>query len=87
MPENGVASTFSQNLAKRTVTAIKKWREGVEKKKHMDYRLKQLDQDPFAQNALMESIEKNKTNRISLEQAEYIEDYLTFDNNNREWND
>ena len=77
LPKEGVASTFSQNLAKRTVTAIQKWREGTEKEKHMQYRHEQLNQDPIAQSALIASLEKNK--------AIYTGENITFENNNREW--
>ena len=77
LPGEGVASTFSQNLAKRTVTVIKKWREGTEKEKHQQYQLEQLNQDPAAQSALVASIEKNK--------AIYTGNNVIFDNNDREW--
>lgn len=77
LPKEGVASTFSQNLAKRTVTAIQKWREGTEKEKHMQYRLEQLKQDPVAQSALVASLEKNRDI--------YTGKNVIFNSNDREW--
>jgi hypothetical protein len=45
LPKEGVTLNLSQNLAKRTVTAISKWREGTEETRHFNYRLNQLEQD------------------------------------------
>ena len=87
MPTEGVTLTFSQNLAKKTVTAIKNWREGTEKKHGIQYRNNQLEQnDPVAYAALLTSIEKNKKNRINLEtgEANYIGNQIIFENNDRE---
>ena len=45
IPKEGVTLNLSQNLAKRTVTVIKKWHEGSEETRHFNYRLNQLNQD------------------------------------------
>src|SRR4051812_46299352 len=63
IPKEGVQATFSQNLSKRTVTAIKKWQEGSETNLHIQYRLNQIKQEPIAKAALLTSIEKNKTKK------------------------
>jgi hypothetical protein len=65
LPKEGVTYNLSQNLAKRTVTITKKWREGIEKKKHYNYQLKQLEEDKPAHAALLQSIAKNKEKRES----------------------
>ena len=89
LPKEGVTAGLSQNLAKKTVTAIKKWREGTEKPKHINYRLNQLQQDPPAQEALLESLEKNNEKRnseIILEgDIEYIGNHININTNDREW--
>jgi hypothetical protein len=87
LPAEGVASTFSQNLAKKTVTAIKRWREGTEEKHGIQYRNNQLKQDdPVAHAALLASIEKNN-NRVNLEAGEqnFAGNQIIFENDDREW--
>ena len=87
LPAEGVASTFSQNLAKKTVTAIKRWREGTKEKHGIQYRNNQLKQDdPVAYATLLASIEKNN-NRVNLEAEEqnFAGNQIIFENNDREW--
>ena len=87
LPAEGVASTFLQNLVKKTVTAIKKWREGTEEKHGIQYRNNQLKQnDPVAYAALLASLEKNK-NRVNLEAGEqnFTGNQIIFENDDREW--
>ena len=57
-PSEGVTCGLSQNLAKKTVTAIKKWKDGSEQEKYIKYWLNQLNQNPYAKEALLESIKK-----------------------------
>jgi hypothetical protein len=83
LPKEGVTCGLSQNLAKKTVSAVKKWREGSEQEKHKEYRLNQLDQDPFAKEALIESIKKNK--EIKTVNSNYIGEYLEMVETDREW--
>lgn len=56
----GVTCGLSQNLAKKTVTAIKKWREGKEEQYRVDYRKEHVSTDPHALQALEESIARNE---------------------------
>jgi len=89
LPSEGVTCNFSQNLAKRTVTAIKKWREGTELPRHKDYRLNQLEQDPIAREALIESEVKNGEKRkgeiIMAGNKGYEGNHVNIDTNDREW--
>jgi hypothetical protein len=88
LPTNGVAATFSMNLAKKTVTAIQRWRNGTEKEKGIHYHNKQVKIDPIAHNALLASIEKNKTKKIveDLEsEPDFEENNVVFTNNDRKW--
>lgn len=89
LPSEGVSCNFSQNLAKRTVTAIKKWREGTESSKHKNYRLKQLEQDPFAREALIKSGIKNDVKRkgeiIMAGDKEYEGSHVNINTNDRDW--
>ena len=43
IPKEGVILNLSQNLTKRTVSVIKKWRDGSEATRHFNYRLNQLN--------------------------------------------
>ena len=78
------------NLAKKTVTAIQKWRKGIEKESGIQYRNKQMEIDPIAHSALLASLEKNQKKKIE-ENLKNIYDFkgnnTVFTNNNREWND
>jgi hypothetical protein len=89
LPKEGVTCNFSQNLAKRTVTAIKKWKGGEEQLKHKNYRLNQLQQDPPAREALLKSLEKInnvRNNEIILEgDIGYESNQLNLDSNFWEW--
>jgi hypothetical protein len=88
LPSEGVTCGLSQNLAKKTVTAIKKWRDGSEQEKHIKYRSNQLNQDPYAKEALLESIKKNsekKSERIEMEENNYTGEYIDIERNDREW--
>jgi hypothetical protein len=87
LPTAGVTYNLSQNLAKRTVTAIKKWHDGSEKKRHFEYRLNQLQQDLPALNAMLKSIGKNKKiNEVILEgNIEYEGEHINLNTNDREW--
>lgn len=80
---------LSQNLAKRTVTAIKKWHEGSEETRHFNYRLNQLNQDLPAREALLKSIEKNqekRKNEVILEGSNEFEgDHVNLGIVDREW--
>ena len=87
--KEGVTLNLSQNLVKRTVSAIKKWRDGSEATRHFNYRLNQLNQNLLAREALLNSIEKNqgkKNNEIILEGSnEYEGDHVNLDIVDREW--
>lgn len=85
MPKEGVTSGLSQNLAKKTVTAIKKWKEGTEKEKHVKYRQEQLQQDPPALLALEESLKKNQGSSSTAENLNYTGVYFNLEENDREW--
>ena len=88
IPKIGVQAACSQNLAKKTVTVIKKWQEGNEKNQHIQYRLNQLNQDPIAQAALVTSIEKNrekKENEIVLNDINYEGNLVNLENNTFNW--
>lgn len=92
IPMEGVTCGLSQNLAKKTVTAVKKWREGKEEKYQMDYRKKQLITDPQALHALAESLIKNKektdeksTGQDILEKISYGGKYISIEENDRSW--
>ena len=62
IPSHGYQAGWSQNLAKRTVTAIKKWREGTEDPKHVKYRQNQISNDSYAATALLASSKKDGEN-------------------------
>ena len=87
LPKEGITAGLSQNLAKKTVTAIEKWREGTEKLKHVNYRLNHLNQDPPAQKALLESIQRNEENKVFLEAAgnSYEGEYFNLEESHKEW--
>ena len=80
LPSNGVASTFSQNLAKRTIIVIQKWRQEKEKESHKQYWSDQLNQNPIAQNTLLKSIKLNKIQEneiiLELENSDYCGNIL-----------
>lgn len=82
LPAEGVAATFSMNLAKKTITAIKKWKEGTEKDAHVQYRDKQLQEDPIAHAALLASVEKNK---VKNNDSNFQGNLVILKNNDREW--
>jgi hypothetical protein len=71
-------------LAKRTVTAIKKWKEGTENPKHKMYRLNQLQQDLPALEAFLKSESKNSEIILSSDD-EYEGSHVNINNTNREW--
>jgi len=73
IPSHGYQISWSQNLAKRTVTAVKKWRQNMESQQHIEYRANLLNQDPLAKIALEKSIENNKK-KIMQEIIESKED-------------
>ena len=84
LPSESITCGLFQNLAKKTVTAIKKWRSGSEQEKHMKYQTNQLSQDPYAKETLLESIKRN-SKRIEMENNSYTREYLDIEENNREW--
>jgi hypothetical protein len=71
-------------LAKRTVTAIRKWKEGAENPRHKMYRLNQLQQDPPALEAFLKSEGKNSEIVLSSDD-EYEGSHVNINNINREW--
>jgi hypothetical protein len=84
----GVTCGLSQNLAKKTVTAVKKWREGKEEKYRKDYRQKQLTTDSQALQALEASIVKNKEKiavksegQVTLIDTNYSGEYINIEEN------
>ena len=89
LPKEGVTCNFSQNLAKRTVTVIKKWREGTEAPKHVNYHLNHLLQDLPAREALVNSVEKNnerRNNEVVLEGGiGYEGSHINVNASEREW--
>ena len=89
LPKEGVTCNFSQNLTKRTVTAIKKQREGTETSKHVNYHLNHLLQDLPTREALVNSIEKNNERRNSevvLEEGiGYEGSHINVNASDREW--
>ena len=89
LPKEGVTLNLSQNLAKRTVTAIQKWQQGTEETRHFNYRLNQLGQDLLAQEALLKSIKKNKEKKekeVMLEGDNvYTGNYIDINITDREW--
>ena len=76
-------------MAKRTVTAIKKWRDGTEAPKHVNYRFNQLLQDLPAREALVNSVEKNNernNSEIVLEgDIGYEGSHINVIASDREW--
>jgi hypothetical protein len=86
LPKHGVTCNFSQNLAKRTVTAIQKWKEGAENPRHKMYRLNQLQQDSPALDAFLEAEGKNSEIVLSSDD-EYKGSHVNINNINREWFD
>ena len=60
LPSEGVSCELSQNLAKKTVIVIKKWRDRSEQEKYIKYWSNQLNQDPYTKEVLLELIKKNK---------------------------
>lgn len=92
LPNEGVTCGLSQNLAKKTVTAVKKWREGKEEKYRTNYRQKQLITDPLALQALEESIIRNKEkivardgDQVILESTSYEGEYINIEDNDHSW--
>jgi hypothetical protein len=88
----GVTCGLSQNLAKKTVTAVKKWREGKEEKYRKDYRQKQLTTDSQALQALEASIVKNKEKiavksegQVTLIDTNYSGEYINIEENDYSW--
>ena len=76
IPIEGYQITWSQNLAKRTITAAKKWRENMESPYHMEYWANLLNQDPLAKTALEKSIADNKKDILQeiIESKDEIKD-------------
>ena len=89
IPSYGYQAGWSQNLAKRTVTAITKWREGTENPDHVKYRQNQIASDSYAAAALMTSLKKDDENEDEDEEDELEKEEigesirLTF--NQRNW--
>ena len=70
IPSHGYQAGWSQNLAKWTVIAIKKWREGTEDPKHIKYRQNQISNDSYATTALLASLKKDDENEDENEDDE-----------------
>jgi len=92
LPMEGVTCGLSQNLAKKTATAAKKWRDGKEAKYRVDYRQKQLTTNPQALQALEESVIRNKektdarsAGQIILKGTNYAGEYINIEENDHSW--
>ena len=59
IPSHGYQAGWSQNLAKKTVTAIQRWREGTEKSSSIEYRKNQIADNSYVAAALETSLRKN----------------------------
>ena len=59
IPRGGYQTGWSQNLSKRTVTAVKKWRQGTEVPARFNYRAEAIKKDTKAKEALNRAVQTN----------------------------
>ena len=88
IPSHGYQAAWSQNLAKRTVTAIEKWRKGTENPDHVKYRQNQIANDSYAAAALLTSLKKDDGSENESEEElekEELGEFMQLRFNNRKW--
>jgi hypothetical protein len=90
LPIEGVTCGLSQNLVKKTVTVIKKWREGKEEQYRVNYRKEYVSTDLYALQALEESVKRNKEknddqNKVVLENTNFVGTYINIEKTDRSW--
>ena len=75
-------------MAKRTVTAIEKWRKGTENPDHVKYRQNQIANDSYAAAALLTSLKKDDGSENESEEElekEELGEFMQLRFNNRKW--